>query len=155
MTGRAALLECRLMEMLFTAQPRFIGMAAQADIHRVWFWQPGGPGSMRIVTIRAIAQRSGMLHLCLFDLFRFLGVACNAELLWTGCRQGDLAVFCRLMACAAGAGAAIKGRMHYGLHQLGPVRLMRVVALETVGLHKRLVVVNLLQPGIVSVMPLK
>src|SRR5689334_1634571 len=110
---------------------------------------------MRSVTICAIAQRSRMLHLCLIDLLRLLGMAGNAELLWAGCRQHDLAVFHRLMTCAAGGRAAIKGCMHHGLHQLGAVRLMRVVALETISLRKRLVIVSLLQAGIVPLMTFK
>ena len=59
------------------------------------------------------------------------------------------------MTCAAGGGAAIKGHMNNGLHQLGALRLMRVVALETIGLRKRLVIVSLLQAGILLVMTLK
>ena len=153
--GRTTLLEGRLVQVLFRPQSCLVSVAAQAYVHGVWLRQPGGFGGMRIVTIRAIAHRSGMLNLGFVDLFRLIGVAGKAQLPWARRCQGDLAVLQWLVAGAAGAAAAIERRVHHGLHQLGTVRLVRIMALKTIGFRERLIVVRFLQRSIVAVVTIK
>lgn len=59
------------------------------------------------------------------------------------------------MARVAGTLAAFERRVHKGLHQLGAPRLVRIVALHTIGSSKRLFVVGLLQTGVLRVVTIE
>ena len=67
------------MQMRFLHLVRLLGVAAQADAHRVGLQEPGVLAGVRIVAIGAVARRAWMLHLGLLDLLAPVGVAGDAE----------------------------------------------------------------------------
>ena len=150
MTGIAALPEHRLMMNLLLGKIADVGMAADADIHRIGLRQSRLCAGVGVMTIGAIAGRAGMLHLRLFDLFRLVGVAGNAKVLDVGLGQNHFAVFRRGMA---GIATLVRERRMLELgHQLGCGGLMRIMALQAIRRGERLILVGLLQRGIFQVM---
>jgi hypothetical protein len=79
----------------------------------------------------------------------FVVMASDAEALGVGLGEHNLAVLCRCMAKFAGL--LREGRMHELGHQLGRIRLMRIVALNTIGLGEGLILVRILQVGVLGV----
>lgn len=149
MARGATLLEGGLMEHLFLVLFRLVGVAAEADVHGVRLRKTWGFAGVRIVTVGAIARCTGVLYLGLLDLLRFFGVAVETDLFRSGCGQHHLAIFGRLMT-----GIALllsKGHVRELLHQLGTVRLVRIVASEAIGAAERLSLMGLDQGFILNV----
>ncbi len=140
MASGAALLKCRLVQVLFLVLFGLLGVAAQADIHRIGLRESGRTASMGIVAIGAFTHRTRVLNLGLLDLLGLLGVTGNAKRLGIGLRQHNLAVLRRGMAgVTLSAG---KGRVRELRHQLWLSGLVRIVAGEAVGLVDRLVLMR-------------
>jgi len=104
---------------------------------------------MRIVTVGAISSRARMLNLSLIDELRLVGVTGHAQVLDVLLGQDHFAIFRRSMTGIATL--LRKGRMRELGHQLGRRGLVGIMALQTVGGGKRLVLVRLLQGGIFQI----
>jgi len=151
-TRGASLFEGRLMKMLLATKLCLLGVATQADVDRVRLGQSRRLAGVRVVTVCAFSQGSRMLDLSFLDLFRFIGVAGDAQLFRAGLGQHDLAVFGRLMTAAARAVAALKRDVHKSLHQFGAARLVWIMALQTIRRRKGLVIVCFAQAVIFRIM---
>src|SRR5271166_499347 len=151
-TGSASLLERWLVVHAFLAEVRDVAVAAQADIHSIRSWQPRLRTGMGAMAVGAIARGSRMRHFGALDGLGFIVVASYAKRLGIGLRQHHFSVFCRSMANVALF--VCKRRMHKLRHQLGSVRLVRVVATQAICFIEGLVLVRLLQVrplGIVAI----
>lgn len=127
-----------------------IGMAAQANVHRVGLRQPGVLAGMRVVAIRAIPGCAWMLHFGGLDQLRLVAVAGHAQRLHVGLGQDNFAIFGRRVAeLAVPVG---EGWMHELRHQLGRGRLVRIMTAQAIGCAERLIMVRLLQGGVFRVM---
>ena len=104
---------------------------------------------MGIVAFDAIVRRALMLHLRLLDLLSNFCMAGQAELFRGSFPQHHLSILGRLVTHGAGG---LKRRMHVLQYQLRPRGLMRIVAGEATGIHKRLPPVSLNQLGIIRIM---
>jgi len=100
---------------------------------------------MRIMASDAVPLGAGVLHLGRLDLLSLFLVAGHADGLSVCLRQHHLTVLRRRMTGVATA--ALKRHMGKRLHQLGLRRLVRIVALDTVGRRERLPLVGLDQIG--------
>ena len=151
--GGAALRKGGLMVHGLLAQIVDVGVAAEADADGVGLRQAGLVAGVRAVAVGAVARRAGMRHLGRVDQLGLVVVAGDAERLGVGLRQHDLSVFCRRVAGIAAL--RLERRMLELRHQLGRVRLMRIVALEAVGRGEGLVVVGLLQVCILGIVAIE
>ncbi|SRR5208282_4034065 len=142
----AALTECRLVMHGFLPEIGDVGVAAEADVHRICLWKSRLAASMRAVAIGAIAGCSRMLHFRLLDQLSLVGVAGHAKVLDVSLGQNNFSVLGWRMASVTLL--VSKRRMHELGHQLGSGGLVRIVTLQTVGGTKRLILVRLLQGGI-------
>jgi hypothetical protein len=125
-------------------------VAGQAGIHRVWLDESWIVASVRIVAVRAISRRAGMLHFGFLNLLGLVRVAANTERFGFLGVEDDLAVFCRSMAGVTGF--FCEGRMHELRHQLGRRGLMWIVAGQAVRRPEGLIAMRLLEPHVLDVM---
>ena len=147
--GGASLLECRLMQMRFLHLIRLIAVARQASLHGIGLQEARRLSRVRVVAGDAFPLGSGMLHFRFFDFIRLVGVAGQAKRARVGIRQNDFALFGRLMARIAHL--VLERIVQEGLHQLWLVRLMGIVALQTVRGAEGLAHVSFLQIGVFDV----
>ena len=149
-TGRAALLECRLVSVGLLPLVRLIGVASQAYRHGVRLRESWRISGVRIVTVSAFARRARMLNLRLFNLFRLVGVASEAELFRRRRDQDNLAI---LRWGVAGITLATREwRMRELCHQFLAGRLVRIVTGQAIGGAKGLTLVRLDQGRILRIM---
>jgi len=104
---------------------------------------------MGIVASDALALGSGVRDFGLVDFLCLIAVARGAKGSSVGVDQNYFAVFGGRVAHVAGLLG--KGRMRELLHQLGKRRLVRIVALETIGGRERLPLMRLDQGSILDV----
>src|SRR5271166_6254089 len=97
-TRRAPLAKGGLMQNMLLGLFGLIAVTTQANIHRIRLGKPWLPAGVRAVAVGAIAGRSWMLHLCLLDEFRLIGVAGNAQRFCVGLREHHFSVFGRSVA---------------------------------------------------------
>ena len=90
--GRTALLKRRLVGVRLLGLLCLLGVAAQANGHRVWLGKARRVAGVRIVAVGAVTHRARMLNLGLLDLLGLLRVTGYAERLSVGLRQDDFAV---------------------------------------------------------------
>ena len=147
--GGAAEAENRLVVNGLLAFIGHVGMATQANAYRVGLGQAGLVAGMRTVTIGAVASRPGMRHLGVVDQLGLVVVAGYTQRLDVRLCKHHFAVFGRCMARIAAA--RLKWSVLELRHQLGLVRLVRIVALNTVGRAEGLIVMRLLQVGILGI----
>jgi hypothetical protein len=69
----------RLVVHLFLLQISDIGVAAEANLDRIGFWEARLFTGVGVVAVGAVAGGSGMLHLGAFNLFCFFVVAGHAD----------------------------------------------------------------------------
>jgi len=143
MARPATFLKRRLVQVLLFALLCLIRVARQANFHAVCLRQSRHIACVRTMAIRAVARSAGMLHFRAFYLLDLLRVTRCAELLGAGLSQNDFAVLRWLMADFALLFA--KRQVDKPLHQLWPVRLVGVMASQTIGFLERLVLVGLSQ----------
>ncbi len=113
----AALTECRLVMHGFLPEIGDVGVAAEADVHRICLWKSRLAASMRAVAIGAIAGCSRMLHFRLLDQLSLVGVAGHAKVLDVSLGQNNFSVLGWRMASVTLL--VSKRRMHELGHQLG------------------------------------
>jgi hypothetical protein len=140
-TGRASLLESRLVQVCFFELVGLIAVASEARAHRVRLQEAGTLAGMWIVAGDAFSLGSGMRHLGLVNLLDLIAMTGRAECSRIGIRQNHFAIFRRRVADLASPVG--KGRMRELLHQLRLRRLMGIVALGTSSRAKGLPLVRL------------
>lgn len=143
-TGIAALDKYGLVMNFLLRQIGDVGVAAEADVYRIRFWQSRIGARVRIVTVGTVPGRSRMLHFRLLDLLDLVRVARDAQIFHVRLCQDNLSGFRRGVTGLAPALFG-KWRMEELGHELWLRRLVRVVALQAVRCRKRLVLVRLLQ----------
>ena len=136
--GGAALRKSGLMVHRLLAQIVDVAVAAQADAHCVGLRQAGLVAGVRAVAIRAVAHCAGMRHFGRVDQLGLVVVAGDAKRFGVGLRQHHFSVFGRRVAGIAAF--ACERRMHELRHQLGRIRLVRIMALHAVRRGEGLVV---------------
>ena len=126
-----------------------IGVAAHAYGHWIGAneaWIPAGVG---IVAVGAIALCARMWEFCRGNLLPHFVVAGRAQRRNLGLGQLDLPTLGRFVANLAGLIG--EGRMHVSLHQLGQLRLVRIVAVRANGARERLTFVRFNQLTVLDV----
>ena len=132
---------------------RLFGMAGEADIHRIRFWESGRLAGVWIVAIDAIAHGTGMRHLGALDLLGLFVVAGDAEFLGAGLGQDHFAVLSWLVTEFTLLFA--ERYVHELLHQLGALGLVRIVAGQAIGLLKGLILMRLNQIAVFYVVTIQ
>ena len=140
MASRASLLEGRLMKDSLVLLVGLIHVTIQANVDPIRLWKRARLAGVRVMTVGAIALRSGMLELGLLDLVRLIGMAANAKVFHFRLRQHDFSV----LGCFVTDFAELfaKRRMCESLHQLGLRRLVRIVTGDAIGFRERLPLVR-------------
>ena len=126
-----------------------IGVAAHAYGHWIGAneaWIPAGVG---IVAVGAIALCARMREFCRGNLLRHFVVAGRAQRRNLGLGKLDLPPLGRFVANLAGLIG--EGRMHVSLHQLGQLRLVRIVAVRANGAREGLTFVRFNQLTVLDV----
>ncbi len=108
---------------------------------------------MRAVAIGAIRLCAGVLHFRGVNLLGLVGVASDANFLRRRLRQNHFAVFCRLVANITLLFG--EGRVNECLHQLRPVGLVRIMALQAIRVFKWLVLMRLGEIRVLHVMAIE
>ena len=126
-----------------------IGVAALAYGHGVGANEAWVPTSVRIVAIGAIALCARVREFCRGNLLRYFVVAVRAQRRNLGLGKFDLPIPGRFVANLAGL--ISERRMHVSLHQLGQLRLVRVVAVRADGAREGLTFVRLDQLVVLDV----
>lgn len=141
MAGSTPLLGGRLMQNMLFRILCAIGVAVQTNGDAIWLRQSRKLACVRAVAIRAVAKRAGMLDFCVLDFLSLFRVAGHANFLGAGLGENNFPVFGGLMAHVALS--FTKRQMHESLNQFWPVRLVRIVAGQTIGFFERLILVCL------------
>ena len=130
-----------------------VAVTSQANRDCVGLGQARLFARVRTVAVSAIAHRTRVRHFSGFDELGFVVVASNAQCLGVGLGEHNLTVFCRRMTGIAAI--PLERDMLELCHQLGRIRLMRIVALEAVGGGEGLVVMGFLQVCILRIVAIK
>ena len=148
-TGGASLLEGGLMQYLLAVQLSLIGVTLQAHIDCIRFEEPGCSAGMGTVTVCAVSCCPRMLDRRSRNFLCLIRVAGDAQFLDLSLHQHNSAVLGSDVARLALL--LDEGIVHEFLQQLGTIGLVRIVALQAIGLFERLAAVRFDQPRVLHI----
>lgn len=153
MTSGAALSKHGLVVHGLLSLFRQLGMAVEANIHRIGLRESRRFSSVWAVAIGAISQGAGVLHFGTLDLLRLFRVAGDANFLEGCLGQNHFSVFRCLVADFALFFA--ERQVNELLHQLRAIGLVRVVAGQAIRLLEWLILMRLCQVAVFHVVAIQ